>query len=71
MAWRVQKIVFTLDIRWREALREVALIDLLFDKNEALNEATPTQFYGLTAVLNVLAIGVALMVPRSFRFRAS
>ena len=39
------------------------MIDLLFGKNEALNEATPTQFYGLTAVLNVLAICMALMVP--------
>jgi len=41
---------------------KVALIDLLFGKNEALQESTLAQFYGTTLVLNVLALVTALAV---------
>merc|ERR1719191_953112 len=41
---------------------KVSLIDLIFGKNEALQESTLTQFYGTTMVLNVLALLVALAV---------
>merc|ERR1711937_946045 len=41
---------------------KISLLDLLFDKNEALQEATPMQFYGLTLILNLLALGMALAV---------
>jgi amino acid permease len=41
---------------------KVALLDLLFGKNEALQESTPAQFYGTTLVLNVLALLMALVV---------
>lgn len=41
---------------------KVSLIDLIFGKNEALQESTLTQFYGTTMVLNVLALLAALLV---------
>jgi amino acid permease len=40
----------------------VSLIDILFGKNEALQESTLSQFYGTTLVLNVLALLFALAV---------
>jgi sodium-coupled neutral amino acid transporter 11 len=40
----------------------VALLDLVFGKNEALQESTKAEFYGVTMVLNVLALGMALAV---------
>jgi amino acid permease len=41
---------------------KVSLIDLIFGKNEAQQESTSTQFYGITMVLNVLALLTSLMV---------
>merc|ERR1719446_277232 len=42
---------------------KVAVIDFLFGKNEALNEAEPKEFYGVTVILNCLALFMAIMVP--------
>jgi len=41
---------------------KVSLIELIFGKNEAHQESTSTQFYGITIVLNVLALLTSLMV---------
>ena len=41
---------------------KLSIIDLLFEKNEARLEATPTEFYAVTLGLNVLALLVALSV---------
>jgi amino acid permease len=38
------------------------MIDLLFGKNEAANEASAAEFYGFNIILNVLALGLALAV---------
>ena len=41
---------------------KLSLIDLIFGKNEARLEASPTEFYGVTLGLNVVALLVALSV---------
>ena len=41
---------------------KLSLIDLLFHKNESKQEASVTEFYGTTGVLNGLAILLALSV---------
>merc|ERR1719277_2108178 len=38
------------------------MIDLLFGKNEALNEASAVEFYGFNMVLNIAALLFALAV---------
>jgi len=41
---------------------KISILDLVFGKNEANQEASKVQFYGTTFVLNVLALVVALSV---------
>jgi len=41
---------------------KLAVIDLFFDKNEARQEASPAEFYGVTLGLNILALLVACSV---------
>merc|ERR1711972_1199025 len=41
---------------------KVAMIDLLFGKNEAVNEATAAEFHAFNVCLNVAALLVALAV---------
>ena len=41
---------------------KLSLIDLIFGKNEARLEASPTEFYGVTLALNIVALLVALSV---------
>jgi amino acid permease len=53
--------------RWRCAVImmvpcKLAVIDLFFDKNEARQEASPAEFYGVTLGLNILALLVACSV---------
>jgi len=42
---------------------KISLLDTLFHKNEAKMESSTAQYYGVTAVLNVLALCMALAVP--------
>eukprot|EP00928_Gymnodinium_smaydae_P072976 TRINITY_DN56250_c0_g1_i1.p1 TRINITY_DN56250_c0_g1~~TRINITY_DN56250_c0_g1_i1.p1 ORF type:complete len:512 (+),score=138.94 TRINITY_DN56250_c0_g1_i1:61-1596(+) len=42
---------------------KVSLLDLIFGKNEALQEPSWCQFYIITLVLNVLSLGLAVAVP--------